>query len=837
MREICFIRLGESGLIKAANESARTFLGIVEASGKVLGELQVELGAFAEEARAALRETDTALERDLVVDGPGRELLPLAVRVGRNTQGELWLSWRAYSSGEWAGERFLVESMDGLIVANSDGHFVVVSEYFSKLLGYSVEELKSKPFIELCHPADRERTLAAYASQLERGEPVVNFQNRYVRKDGSLCWLSWRAQSPTKQGLIFAVARDVSEHAETRRWNEVLVNVITRINQSVVVTDSEAHLQWCNQRFTELTGYSFEEFKGHPMSDLQGAETDTEESRRVGELIQRKQPFQTTLKNYTKSGEAFWNRIDAEPMVDDSGGEYYVAIQDNVSDSLANEHALRASEERYRQTIEGFRDAVYILDVHRDQGGEVDDFVFATLNGAALSELSMKREELIGNKICELFPINREAGFFDDYKQVFLTGEPFKREYEVPSDHAAPGFYRQLVVPLTEGVAIFNQDLSEDRARELRQAELARELSSLKKMEALGRLASEIAHDFNNTLAVIMSTSEVLSDDIEGHSEDTDELLADMRQASERSAGFVRKLLEFARPTRGRAVPIDLEAIVLEECRMLERSMSDSVRLGLDLEGGPLIIKAQASQLQQILSNLVKNARDAGASEIRVGLSRAQTDDASARIQLEVRDDGSGMEPEVLDRFFEPFFSTKAEKGTGLGAATVHGIVTSLGGTVGVESAPGQGTVIRMSFEAVEGLPETAETGDWQDSAKDARRVLLVDDDPILVRLVARQLRQQGFEVLATTHPKEALARVREDATIRVAVLDYSMPEMNGLELAQGLKETRPEMHCLVLTGGGFDSVQEDDSVRKVLHKPTTGPALAEQIRAALDET
>jgi CheY-like chemotaxis protein len=372
-------------------------------------------------------------------------------------------------------------------------------------------------------------------------------------------------------------------------------------------------------------------------------------------------------------------------------------------------------------------------------------------------------------------------------------------------------------------------------------------------MEAVGRLAGGIAHDFNNLLQVVMGFSELLLDRFAPGDPSRKEI-EEIKKAGGRAASLTRQLLAFGRRQVLRPEVLNLNALVSNLGRMLRRLISEDVDLVTVLRPGLGRVKADPSQVEQVIMNLAINARDAmpEGGKLTVETENVYLDEAFVRehpdarpgphVRLAVSDTGRGIGAEVWPHLFEPFFTTKeAGKGTGLGLATVYGIVTQSGGHISVSSEPGAGSIFRIYLprfqeeagavpagQAVSGLSPGTET------------VLLVEDEDAVRDLVSRMLQMCGYTVLEAAHGEEAI-RVSEryEGPIQLMVTDVMMPKMTGREVAERLKPLRPDMRVLYVSGYTDDEIVRQGVLgadMAFLQKPFTPDALARKVREVLDE-
>jgi two-component system cell cycle sensor histidine kinase/response regulator CckA len=346
----------------------------------------------------------------------------------------------------------------------------------------------------------------------------------------------------------------------------------------------------------------------------------------------------------------------------------------------------------------------------------------------------------------------------------------------------------------------------EERTAELMTAE--RQLRESQKMEAVGRLAGGVAHDFNNMLSVILSVSEVMLEDA-SLPQAVREDVGDIHAAAERAAGLTAQLLAFSRRQVLEPRAVDLDEMVIEMQRILGRVLGPQIEMRLRLNNAIPAIEADPTQVHQIVLNLVVNARDAmpegGVPTIEtyeVDASDATTGKSGRHVVLRITDTGIGMDGATKDRFFDPFFTTKAHgKGTGLGLATAYGVVRQSGGGIRVETELGKGSTFSVFFPSVDrARTEVEQVSESPPSQLRGReRVVVVDDEPLLRSITARILRANGYTVIEAESPEDAL-ELAMDRTVKLLVTDVMMPRINGIELATTLRNRRPELKVVFMS-------------------------------------
>ncbi|MBL8611143.1 MAG: PAS domain S-box protein [Myxococcales bacterium] len=366
-------------------------------------------------------------------------------------------------------------------------------------------------------------------------------------------------------------------------------------------------------------------------------------------------------------------------------------------------------------------------------------------------------------------------------------------------------------------------------------------LARAERLESLGRLAGGVAHDFNNLLTVILTSVGLAQ---AGASSEVQRELATVQYAAERARELTGQLLAFARRQVVEISVVDLDALLRRTEQMLRRLVGDEIELRTEDVRSGAHVRVDAAQVEQVVVNLVANARDAmpqgGRIALATGVERVDEAAASALgvatgdyVVLEVEDSGAGIDPTVREKLFEPFFSTK-DSGTGLGLASAYGIVRQLGGTIAVESEAGAGAVFRVYLPKVEPPREGAPRASAPRRATGrGESILLVDDDELVRATTARLLERLGYSVTATGDAESALAAAAAaPAPFALLLTDMSMPGMNGLELVQRMRERHPQTRALVVSGNPPPA--ETSDALAFLQKPYTLESLAARVRALL---
>ncbi len=450
----------------------------------------------------------------------------------------------------------------------------------------------------------------------------------------------------------------------------------------------------------------------------------------------------------------------------------------------------------------------------------------------------------------------------EEYRRLWETitaGKEWRGEFHNKKKNGELYWESASISPIknAEGVITHflavKEDITERKQAEETRAKLEEQLRQAQKMESIGRLAGGVAHDFNNLLTVIQGHISLLQDELPGEDPRLEQLDL-IRQASERAAVLTRQLLAFSRQQILAPTRLDLNDLVANLHKMLGRLIGEDITLTTVLQPGLWPVTADPGQLEQVIMNLVINARDAmpTGGKLTIETRNVDLDGSYAQIHLDaptgpcvmlaVTDTGHGMDEATLARIFEPFFTTKEPgKGTGLGLATVYGIVKQSGGHITVYSEPSQGATFKIYLPASGTAPQRLAQPQAQPVIRGGNEtILLVEDDEMVRSLVQRALLRQGYTLLEARWSDEALFLVEQQrGQIDLLVTDVVMPKMNGRELFEQLKALHPRMKVLFMSGYTDDTMVRNGLLAaeiEFLSKPFSPDALAAKVREVLDK-
>jgi len=745
-------------------------------------------------------------------------------------------------SAERERDRFFALSADMFCIATLTGQFLRVNPAFCAVLGYDADELMTIPVLDLIHPEDRAAAIEG-ARALAAGDSSQRYENRLLCKDGSYKWLGWTYQSSgTLDGHVYAVARDITDQkrAEERlraseEWYRLLFDA-NPLPMWVYDIETLAFVAVNDAAVTHY-GYSRAEFLGMRITDIRPAD-DVPKVLAAARAPDSPEFDGGVWQHLTKDGRTISVEVVTHALtVLDRPAR--LTLAHDVTERRRAERELRETNDTLQTLIQASPLAIVTTDIN----GTVSEW-----NVAAERMFGWFAGDVLGKPI-PILPVDQLE---DDRRRLSSSGEHSFTGYEARcarKDGTLVDVYVSTAmlrgVGGVQGTVWVMADVTERKMMEeqLRQAQ---------KMDAVGQLAGGVAHDFNNLLTVITSYGQFLINALP----EQDPRRSDahqITQAAARAASLTRQLLAFSRRQVLQPQVLDVNEVIGDMERLLRRVISEDISLVTQFEAGIGAVRADRGQIEQVVMNLVVNARDAmpTGGVLAITTRVVHLDAAYARrhagvnpgrhVVFSVRDTGTGMDAQTQQRIFEPFFTTKAKgKGTGLGLSTVYGIVRQSGGHIEVRSAPGRGTAFDIILPQVSAtVPARAETPIGAALPRGTETVLIVEDEDAVRHIVRRVLEEQGYAILEARDGNDALRIcAKRGDEIDLVLSDVIMPGMGGRELARELGERWPKLTILFMSGYNDDGelvATGGDLGSSVLAKPFTSETLARHVREALD--
>ena len=764
------------------------------------------------------------------------------------------------------------EAPDSMFMADPQGRLIAVNASVTALTGYAAHEILGMRIQDLIHPEDLIRNPTP-AQDLAQGR-IITRERRLIRKDGSLVWVENRvrmlpdgnllgitlnisdrkqvekALSTTKDQLSEATRQKRDAYTQAEESRARLIAILESTSDLVSTATPDGRLTYLNQAGRRMAGWGQDEsLDQKTIADLHPAWA-LEKIRKEGITTARqKGNWEGETAVYHREGrEIPVSQVILAHRGKDDRLHYLSTIMRNISERKRTEEALRKNENLlssiYRAAPTGI--------------GMVSNRILMTINDRVCEMTGYTREELIGQSSRLLYPSDAdfERVGVDKYEQIHKTGTGTVETRWRRKD----GTILEVLLSstpihpqdLSAGVTFTALDITERKQAEQIREKLQAQLTQSQKMESVGRLAGGVAHDFNNMLGVILGHTELLLMQMQPQDPFFEDLEA-IRKAAEHSADLTRQLLAFARKQTVAPRVLDLNEAVEKTLDMLRRLIGE----GIDLLWKPgreiAPVKMDPSQIEQVLTNLCINARDAigdmGRIIIETGL--ADFDDAYCRdhlgyipglyVLLAVSDDGCGMDSETLSHLFEPFFTTKEMgKGTGLGMATVYGIVKQNQGFINVYTEPGQGSTFRLYLPCHACKAKTPCLDDPADPpCMGHETILLVEDEAMILNITQTMLESHGYTVLTAPSPVKAIHLAQHcGKKIHLLLTDVVMPEMDGRTLARKLLSLYPDLKCLFMSGYTANVIAHHGVLEEgvsFIQKPFTLRELALQVKRALN--
>ncbi len=730
-----------------------------------------------------------------------------------------------------------------------------VSPAFEKIWGRTVQSLQANPheWSEYIFAEDRARVVAAFAG-LSRAAPSLAIEYRIVRPDGEIRWVHvrgsqvWKAEDQLIRhiGIVADITDRKQVETELQGKTALLEAQVAASIDGILVVDEQGRKALQNQRMSDLFNIP-PEMANDPNDEaqLRWVSALTKDPARFAERVAHLNSHREEIGRdeiELKSGSTF-DRYSA-PVVGREG-KYYGRIWTfrDITERKRSMEALRASEQCFKAVFDQVAIGV--------AQAEVTTGRFVQVNQRFADILGRSREE-VEHLTFAAITHPRDVSFDLEMMRRFIEGtiREYAREkrYVRPDGSAvwvsltvsamwAPGEPPGLCIAVA-------QDITERKR-------LDEHFLQAQKMEALGQFSGGVAHDFNNILTGINGYAELARMSLVDNP-DVREYLDAVLKSTGRATDLVKQILTFSRqqPQERQAIP--LRRVVEESIKLLRATLPSTITFDTSVAADAPTVLANANQVHQVLTNLGVNAWHAMQDRpgcLQIKLEKWVVDEAQAAVEprlrpggyarVSVSDSGCGMDAATLRRIFEPFFTTKpVGQGTGLGLSVVHGIMDAHDGAVTVHSHPGEGTGFHLYFPAHEGETHVGAKAEGPTPRGKGEAVLVVDDEEMVASMIQQVLDRLGYTAEFATDPTAALALVHAaPAHFELVLSDMTMPGMTGLMLATRLREIRPDLPVILMTGFGASltpELLEKAGVREVLFKPMTAQVLASAVQAAL---
>ncbi len=745
-------------------------------------------------------------------------------------------------------------SDDALVLWDSSLRRVDVNPAYERVFGWTREEVVGHGYeARTVSPEYVERRMELVRRSLA-GE-TCRAELESVRKNGEHFQADIRTIPFLHRGEphVLTVVHDVTERRrreEALRASEEQYRAIFNASfDGMIIRTLEGEIVDVNPALESMYGYTREELVGRTFGPIISEQRAGSFRGYLAEVAAGRH-FRTESQVPRKDGSRVYIEVLGSPVMY-QGRPHVLSVVRDISERREREQALRASEEQYRAVFDASLDALVL----RDEGFRIVDVnpSYERMSGYA-------REEVVGADHVVANPPEIDAAVKALHRRA-LAGEPVRMETQMIRRDGRPiEIELSGVRTMYQGrphVLYAGRDITARKQAEARHRELEAQLRQAQKMEAIGHLTGGIAHDFNNILTGIMGYLTLASE--REAAQGDGKLARHLQQAQHgatRARELIQQMLTFSRAQKGRPRAVALAPLVEDAVKLLGSSLPSSVELRTALETSLPGVMIDPVHVEQILLNLCINARDAmqGAGTISVGVRLAAHGGGAActschqaadgrYVELSVADTGPGIAPQVIERMFEPFFSTKeVGRGSGMGLSTVHGIVHEHGGHIVVDTTPGRGATFRVLLPALEGEADAAAPEDAGEARRKPPRqtlegrVLLVDDEQMVGEFMAELLGGWGLEVAVYRDPVEAERWLAEDpARVDLVLTDQTMPKMTGLELATRVGAMRPGMP-VILYSGYAENLREDDLARCGVRALLAKPVESEPLFAALAE-
>jgi PAS domain S-box-containing protein len=748
-----------------------------------------------------------------------------------------------------------------LIIINEDLSLTLINREMENLTGYTSRELLDlNPWLKIVATADLEKIQAFHVQRRIDPDSVPrSYEICFCHKNGEkrIALLSATLIPSTRQSLAALV--DITERKQIeealRLSEEKYRATFENSGNALALIEDDLSISLANPELEVLLGVSRSELEGRKKwpDFLANGEELNKFNRYREQLLRDPGDLPKSCECILRHQNGSLRDVMAAMTYLPASHQFLITFID-ITERKAAEKKLLESEKRYRLLADNIHDVIWMADADRR-------LTFVTPSITRLRGFSV--EEVLGQKIEQAFTPESVQRMKDwdtsekpksakqtwgqslELEQICRDGSTVWTEVHISPMLDSAG--------RLQGYVGMSRDISARRQAEFEQRRLEEQLRQSQKMEIIGHLAGGIAHDFNNLLTPILGYADMAASQVPAGNPLANDIKA-IQETAERAARLTRQLLAFSLKQVLHMSTVQLNREIMDFIKMLHSLIGEHILVRTELAPDLGCIKADITQVQQVLMNLAVNARDAmprggsltfSTANVLVDealIKRHPALNAGAHVRLTVTDTGTGIAPEILAHIFEPFFTTKERgKGTGLGLSMVYGIVTQHQGAVVAESEPGKGSALHVYFPWVEATPALAEDhAAVEENGGGHETILVVEDEPMVRKLALEFLSGQGYTVLEASDPLQALEFLRSYAgNFDLLLTDIIMPGMNGKELFEHLAQERPKLKVLYMSGYSEDVIAHQgvlDAGTELLSKPFALKALLTKVRSVLDQ-
>jgi PAS domain S-box-containing protein len=747
--------------------------------------------------------------------------------------------------------RHLIEHATDIIYTHTlDGRLISVNKVAESVLGYSREEFIGKTVFDLVAPEHHELSRRMMEQKLAVGSST-HYTIDAITKTGARVPLEISTAVIYDEGTPLAIqgiARDVTERQRAAKElsdrEHLFRTIIERSSDILAIIDRDTTIKYLSPSFETVLGHNIAAAMEKPGLQLAHPDDVQLSAGMISKLITENLEFiNYEVRVRDADGQYHYMDIRARNLLNDPIIQGIAIDCRDITERKLHEQALRESEERFRKVIETSGEGIAM----RGANGYL---TFANERFAEM--LGYRAHDLVGKHVDEIIAPEYKKMLRDSLERRKVSGRAETMDMQFLRKDGTRVDAILAASPMFDEHGAFTGSLGmitdiTERKR------LEAQLRQSQKIEAVGRLAGGVAHDFNNLLTAIRGHVELLLSEVPEESPVRTDI-EEVRKAADRAASLTQQLLAFSRKQMLQPVVLEFDSVVRDMESLLRRFISADTVLIMQLQADGARVRADRSQIEQVLLNLIVNARDAmpEGGEVRVRTEAFEVTDEFARtnpgsvpgeyVKLRVTDTGLGMDQQTLSHVFEPFFTTKdVGKGTGLGLATVYGVVKQSGGYIRVSSQLGQGSTFEIFLPRVrDPLHEHREPAPARTEKVAGETILVAEDEDAVRSLTCRILRKRGYHVLEARDGREAVQVAQEyQGDIRLLVTDVIMPNVGGRELSESIARIKPDVRVLFMSGYTDDQLLQRGVLQSgsgnFLEKPFTPDALANKVREVLE--